>query len=142
MRRNFLPLIAIVVLAACSNQKKDEPGAKPEAPQARASANAHAGHDGHAHAPSAGSETAHADHSARHGGIVTMEGDNHVESVVAKDGQIDLYLTDGVRRPIPISDSSGTIVIETGGKKEKQTLPLSADAAKGSLSAKGPAPDE
>jgi hypothetical protein len=71
-----------------------------------------------------------------------MEGDNHVEIVVAKDGAVDLYVTDAIRKPIPISDISGSIAIEVVGTKEKQTLPLATDAAKGSLSAKGPALNE
>jgi hypothetical protein len=71
-----------------------------------------------------------------------MEGDNHVEIVVAADGTIDLYLTDEVRKSISLKDVSGTITIEPVGKKEKQTLTLAEDSTKGALSAKGPAPTD
>ncbi|WP_437723586.1 hypothetical protein [Sorangium sp. So ce861] len=83
----------------------------------------------------------HADHNPRHGGLVTMEGDNHVEVVVGADGAVDLYVSDAVRTPISPKDVTGTITIERKGQ-EKQTLTLAADEAKGSLSAKGPAPDK
>jgi hypothetical protein len=88
--------------------------------------------------PAPGDAPAHSDHSSKHGGVVTMEGDNHVEIVVTADGNIDLYLTDAVRRPIPPTDATGVIIIEPP-EGPKQRLPLVADATKGALSAKGPA---
>ncbi|MCK6586846.1 MAG: hypothetical protein L6Q76_04600 [Polyangiaceae bacterium] len=71
-----------------------------------------------------------------------MEGDNHVEIVVAKDGTIDLYVTDAVRKSIPLKDVTGSVTVEAVETKEKRTLPLAEDAAKGSMSAKGPEPKE
>ena len=88
--------------------------------------------------PAPGDAPAHSDHSSKHGGVVTMEGDNHVEIVVTADGTIDLYLTDAVRRPIPPTEATGIILIEPP-EGPKQRLPLTADPTKGALSAKGPA---
>jgi hypothetical protein len=127
-----------ILVAACS-KNEDRP-----TPSKAASTSASAAHGGdHAHKPAAGgSAAAHADHGSHHGGVVTMEGDNHVEIVVASNGTIDLYLTDAVRKSIPLKDVTGTIMVEAVEKKEKQTLTLAEDATKGSLSAKGPAPTE
>jgi uncharacterized membrane protein YphA (DoxX/SURF4 family) len=77
----------------------------------------------------------HADHEPRHGGVVTMMGDLHVEMVVAPSGEVLLYVSDAVRRPIPPSEAKGTVQIERPGFKT--TLPLRADSA-GALLAAGP----
>lgn len=84
----------------------------------------------------------HADHAPRHGGVVTMEGDLHVEIVVAADGAVDLYVSDSVRRPIPPSEVTGTLKIERG-KADKQVLPLVANPALDALSVRAapPGPD-
>jgi hypothetical protein len=94
-------------------------------------------------ATAAGSARAHADHDARHGGVLTMEGDYHVEIVVAPDGRVDLYVSDAVRAPVPLGEVSGSIGLRPAGAKvDTQQLPLSGDAAKGALSAEGPTPAE
>ncbi|WP_437578297.1 hypothetical protein [Sorangium sp. So ce887] len=137
MRQILFSLLVSIPLLACST--KEAPGhdhAKAGPKQGPAAAPAPAPHD---HAAS--EKRPHADHNPRHGGLVTMEGDNHVEVVVGADGAVDLYVSDAVRTPIPPKDVAGTITIEPKGK-EKKTLPLAPDEAKGSLSAKGPAPDK
>ncbi|WP_437968636.1 hypothetical protein WMF04_04780 [Sorangium sp. So ce260] len=143
MRQILFSLLVSIPLLACST--KEAPGHDHEkahghekaAPkQDLAAAPAPTPHD---HAAS--EKRPHADHNPRHGGLVTMEGDNHVEVVVGADGAIDLYVSDAVRTPIPPKDVTGTITIEPKGK-EKQTLKLEPNEAKGSLSAKGPAPDK
>jgi hypothetical protein len=136
MRQIMLPLLVSLSLAACST--KEGPGSSPAATvSATGPAAAMPKHDDHG----AAVEGAHQDHNARYGGLVTMEGENHVEVVVGADGAIDLYVSDAVRKPISPKDVSGTITIESKEKKEKQTLSLTQDDAKGSLSAKGPVPD-
>ncbi|MDC0684486.1 hypothetical protein [Sorangium atrum] len=138
MRQILLSLLVSIPLVACST--KETPGHDHER---AASTQAPAAAPPPTKAPEdrAASTRPHADHNARHGGLVTMEGDNHVEVVVGADGAIDLYVSDAVRTPIPPQDVSGTITIEPKGKGEKQTLTLAPDETKGSLSAKGPAPD-
>jgi hypothetical protein len=143
MVRLFLPLFAAITLTACSKPNEGPGSTATAAATSRATtsapASAPSSHEHHPH----GDATAqpHQDHNARYGGVLTMEGDSHVEIVVAKDGAIDLYVSDAIRKPIPVKDISGTITLGSAGKKEKQTLTLSEDPAKGSLSAKGPAPD-
>ncbi|KYG09243.1 hypothetical protein BE21_19075 [Sorangium cellulosum] len=142
MRQILLSLLVSIPLVACST--KETPGhdhTRAAATQAPAAvpASAPAPHD---HAASTAGTRPHADHNPRHGGLVTMEGDNHVEVVVGADGAIDLYASDAVRTPIPPKDVTGTITIEPKGKGEKQTLTLAPNEAKGSLSAKGPSPDK
>lgn len=83
----------------------------------------------------------HADHSPRHDGIVTMEGDLHVEVVVAADGAVDLYVSDSVRQPISPAEVTGTLEIDRG-KAGKQVLPLIADPGRGSLSLRAAPPEQ
>jgi len=96
----------------------------------------------HAHPGGDAMAQPHQDHEARHGGVLTMEGDGHVEIVVSPEGSVDLYTSDGVRQPIAPKDVTGTVTLASKTKKEKQTLKLTEDSSKGSLSAKGPAPDD
>jgi hypothetical protein len=55
--------------------------------------------------------TAHADHAPRHGGILGMVGDHHLE-VVRRDGSVEVYVTDAYRRPI--AASGGRVEFDTG----------------------------
>jgi hypothetical protein len=43
--------------------------------------------------------TAHSDHGARHGGVLGMVGDLHLE-VVRRGGRIEVYTSDAYRRPL------------------------------------------
>lgn len=149
MIRTIASLLVCVALAACS-QGRDGSGAAPgpsgsaaaaAAPKASTiSAHDHGAHDHGAHG--GGSDPkAHQDHNPRHGGVVTMEGDNHVEIVVGPDGAVDLFVSDAVRKPIDPAEVSGTIAIGPVGKEPAQTLALAADP-KGSVSARGPKPAE
>ena len=80
----------------------------------------------------------HADHLPRHGGVVMMSGDLHVEMVVSPSGGVFLYLSDATRTPIAPSEASGTIRIERPGSKS--ALPLRSDPAAGALTVAGPPP--
>lgn len=124
---------AAVVLAGCSHGEDGHMSGS-------SSMNPHGGHT--MTAMPMNDPKAHADHDARHGGVLTMDGDNHVEIVVAADGSIDLFVSDAVRGAIPPSDVKGSITIEGAkGGKEKTVLALTAGATKGAVSAKGPPPD-
>jgi len=79
----------------------------------------------------------HSDHSPRHGGVVTMAGDLHVEIVVTTRGAIHLYLSDAARFPIAATEASGSVRVERPGST--QTLALQPEA-QGSLFAAGIAP--
>jgi hypothetical protein len=79
----------------------------------------------------------HADHKPRHGGVVTMSGDRHVEIVVRRDGFIQLFVSDAVRAPIATRDVRGTIKLERLGFSK--LLTLNPDPS-GALTASGPPP--
>jgi putative pyrroloquinoline-quinone binding quinoprotein len=74
------------------------------------------------------------DHRPRHGGVVTMAGDLHIEAVARLDGLVRIYLTDLRRNPIAPGDvnASATLSLADG----RVALPLvPADDA---LEARGP----
>jgi uncharacterized membrane protein YphA (DoxX/SURF4 family) len=80
----------------------------------------------------------HADHAPRHGGVVMMSGDLHVEMVVSPSGGVFLYASDAVRAPIAPGECQGTIRIERAGSKS--ILQLRPDALSGALTVAGPPP--
>jgi hypothetical protein len=126
-----------VVLAGCADGKD---GHMSGSPSGSSSGNPHGRHT-MAGMPM-NDPKAHTDHDARHGGVLTMEGDYHVEIVVAADGSIDLFVSDAVRGLIPPGDVKGSITIEAGqGTQGKTVLTLAPGATKGALSVKGPPPD-
>ena len=125
------------VLAGCANS---ENGHMSGSPSGSSSAPPQGGHT-MAGMP-VNDPKAHTDHDGRHGGVLTMEGDYHVEIVVSADGSIDLFVSDAIRGAIPPSDLKGSIAIEGGqATKSKTVLTLAPGAAKGAVSAKGPPPD-
>lgn len=79
----------------------------------------------------------HADHAPRHGGVVMMNGDIHVEMVVRPDGTVLLWLSDEIRRPIAPTTARGTVKIARPGFAK--VVPVAPDAS-GALVAVGPAP--
>jgi len=52
------------------------------------------------------------DHGSRHGGIVGMAGDLHVEAVALPDGRVDVYVTDLRRRPVASAELAGSVAID------------------------------
>ena len=149
MHRIFLPLVVSITLAACSSPKEGSgasstgtaappvasmPMPMPGMPDMPGMPGMHPSGDATAQA--------HQDHDARHGGVLTMEGDGHIEIVVSPEGAVDLYASDGFRQPIAPKDVTGTVTLASKATKEKQVLKLTEDAGKGALSAKGPAPSD
>jgi uncharacterized membrane protein YphA (DoxX/SURF4 family) len=80
----------------------------------------------------------HIDHAPRHGGVVMMSGDVHIELVVGPSGSVFLYPSDATRTPIPPAEAQGTIRIDRPGSKA--ILPLRPDPASGALTVAGPPP--
>jgi len=60
--------------------------------------------------------TRHSDHGARHGGVLGMVGDLHLE-VVRRGGHVEVYLSDAYRRPLEAA--RGKIAFDDG-----RTAPL------------------
>jgi uncharacterized membrane protein YphA (DoxX/SURF4 family) len=80
----------------------------------------------------------HADHAPRHGGVVMMSGDVHIEMVVGPSGSVFLYPSDATRTPISPTEAQGTIRIDRPGSRA--ILPLRPDPASGALTVAGPPP--
>src|SRR5690349_20989754 len=64
------------------------------------------------------------DHSARHGGVVAMAEDLHVEAVALPDGRVRIYPSDLRRRPLPPADVTGSVTVRVADGE--RTLPLVA----------------
>ena len=87
----------------------------------------------------------HMDHAPRHGGLVGMSGDVHLE-LVARDGdgppprgRWDVYLSDAYRTPLPVSDAKGTLIVMPDAPGELR-MPLGPDAEGALEAVGGPAP--
>ncbi|HEY8515342.1 MAG TPA: hypothetical protein VIS07_07505 [Candidatus Binatia bacterium] len=64
------------------------------------------------------------DHEPRHGGVVGMSGDRHIEAVARRDGVLRFYLTDFGRAPLPLDGVRGTATVRTEDGGTKETLEL------------------
>jgi hypothetical protein len=74
------------------------------------------------------------DHGARHGGVVAMAGDLHVEAVALPDGRVRIYPSDVRRRPLPAAEVTGSVTVRLADGA--RTLPLVAAGDR--LEASGP----
>ena len=144
MHRLLLPLIVSLAVVACSTPKEGSSASSTgtAAPPIPSMSPGMPGMPEHSRPGGDATAQAHQDHGARHGGVLTMEGDGHIEIVVSPEGAVDLYASDGFRQPIAPKDVTGTVTLASKATKEKQVLKLTEDAAKGALSAKGPAPSD
>ena len=75
----------------------------------------------------AGITTPHGDHSARHGGMVLMNGEVHYEVVLDRGGRHRLWFSDAVREDVPASQAARvTMVIARKGVAD-ESLALAID---------------
>lgn len=84
----------------------------------------------------------HGDHTARHGGLVLMNGDMHFEVVLHRSGQYRVFFSDAVRNEMPASAASDVkVAIKRLGQPEEQ-VPLEIDDRDESWTARGrPVPE-
>jgi Cu/Ag efflux protein CusF len=75
------------------------------------------------------------DHRPHHGGVVTMVGLRHVEIAAEPDGRVRVYLTDAWRRPLPLDDWQGEVVLDQPGGSHTVGLAAGEDAFAGSAPA-------
>jgi len=73
------------------------------------------------------------DHSPRHGGVVGMSGQLHLEALARADGTLLVYLTDYNRAPRTLDDVSGKVTLELPAGDRELALRATTDA----LEAKG-----
>jgi hypothetical protein len=52
------------------------------------------------------------DHAPQHGGSVAMAGMVHLEAVAAPEGRVRIYVSDTLRRPLPLDGTSGAIRLD------------------------------
>jgi hypothetical protein len=76
------------------------------------------------------------DHTPLQGGIVAMSGDMHLEVLSLRSGEVRVWVTDGFRRPVPLSGMRGTV--EAAG----QSVPLTPEPGGQFLTAKLPPTDQ
>lgn len=81
----------------------------------------------------------HMDHTPRHGGLVLMQGDYHIEVVPRPDGEYRLYLSDAFRRPLPGTRMNGRVLVRLPGARDVAT-PLLPGPDDEYFVARGPRP--
>jgi hypothetical protein len=82
----------------------------------------------------------HMDHDPRHGGILSMSGDQHIETVVRPDGRVLLYVSDARRNEANPTDVTGTVTRRVEGRPA-QTFTVRADRAAGAVVVDAPPPE-
>ena len=75
-----------------------------------------------------GATVPHMDHSPRHGGLVLMKGDTHLEVVLDAGGNCRAYFTDAVRMELPASFASEVTVGLASLNHRRQEALLKIDA--------------
>ena len=76
-----------------------------------------------------GATVPHMDHTPRHGGLVLMKGDTHLEVVLKSDGTCEAYFTDAVRMELPASFASEVSLGLASLKQRRQEALLHIDAS-------------
>jgi hypothetical protein len=108
-------MAAVAALAAClltgCGETEPPPHARTMEPVARPSGHAHdTGGAGAAARP-------HADHAPRHGGVLLMNGDVHLEIVLGADGRHEVWFSDDVRAPLAATVAAKRVTITVGGDR-------------------------
>ena len=70
----------------------------------------------------------HADHLPRHGGLVLMNGNTHLEVLVSADGTSRVYFTDAVRMALP-PDHASEVTLGLVSREERQQIALRMNPA-------------
>jgi hypothetical protein len=69
----------------------------------------------------------HGDHNPRHGGVVLMNGDEHFEVVLRRDGSLELFFSDAVRNELPAATASSVTVTISQHGQEADPVTLHID---------------
>jgi hypothetical protein len=77
-------------------------------------------------APSDGT-VPHGDHNPRHGGLVLMNGDEHFEVVLGRDGRLEVFFSDAVRNELPAATASSVTVTISQAGREPDAVALHID---------------
>ncbi len=93
--------------------------------------------------PSGGAPTrprAHMDHDPRHGGMLLMSGDQHVEIVVEPTGDVRVFVSDAFRAEMNPTEVTG-VAVRRGPDGTTSRIELHADAASGAVVGRGAPPE-
>jgi hypothetical protein len=82
---------------------------------------------GSAAIPESGGAVAHGDHNPHFGGIVLMNGDQHFEVVLGRDGSARVYFSDAMRNELPAATASEVTITITGTSHPPDTFALHID---------------
>ena len=75
----------------------------------------------------AASAVPHGDHNPRHGGLVLMNGDEHFEVVLGRDGSCRVYFSDAMRTELPAATASNVTVTITQKARTPEAVALHID---------------
>jgi hypothetical protein len=76
-----------------------------------------------------GATVPHMDHTPRHGGLVLMKGDTHLEVALNSDGNCQAYFTDAVRMELPASFASEVTLGLAGPRQRREEAMLKIDTS-------------
>lgn len=69
----------------------------------------------------------HGDHNPHHGGVVLMNGDEHFEAVLRRNGSHQVFFSDAVRAELPAATASSVTVTVTEKGRAPETIALHID---------------
>ena len=74
-----------------------------------------------------GAAVPHGDHNPHYGGLVLMNGDEHFEVVLGRDGSCRVYFSDAIRAELPAATASNVTVTVTQKNQTPETVALHID---------------
>ena len=74
-----------------------------------------------------GGTVPHGDHNPHHSGLVLMNGDEHFEVVLRRDGNHQLFFSDALRTELPAAMASSVAVTITRPGRTTETVALRID---------------
>jgi len=69
----------------------------------------------------------HGDHNPHYGGIVLMNGDQHFEVVLHRDGSARVYFSDAMRNELPAATASAVTITLTRPSQPPEAIALHID---------------
>jgi hypothetical protein len=77
--------------------------------------------------PSSGAAMPHGDHNPHYGGIVLMNGDQHFEAVLHRDGSARVYFSDAMRNELPAATASEVTIAITQKSQPPEVVAMRID---------------
>jgi hypothetical protein len=77
--------------------------------------------------PQSGAAVPHGDHTPHFGGIVLMNGDQHFEAVLGRDGSARVYFSDAMRSELPAATASEVTITVMRKSQPPEVVALHID---------------